>query len=91
MIDRRRLVFIISFSDPAGGMARHPGHAGWPMQMMSTVTFESIGAKTRVTVESVPFEATEEESKTFYDGRGSMQQGWTGTLEQLGDYLASAV
>lgn len=86
----RRMVFIVSFSDPAGGIARHPGHESWPLQMLSTVTFARAGTKTRVSVQWEPFEATEAERRTFYDGRSSMQQGWTGTFEQLGDYLASS-
>lgn len=87
----RRLVFVVSFSDPAGAMTRHPGNARWPMQMLSTVTFEGMGVKTRVTVQWEPLEATGEERGAFYDGRASMQQGWTGTFEQLADYLSQAV
>jgi hypothetical protein len=33
------------------------------------------------------YEATELERKTFQDGMASMQQGWTGTFEQLDNYL----
>ena len=32
-----------------------------------------------------------EERKTFEAGHESMQQGWTGTLDQLTDYLAKAL
>jgi hypothetical protein len=35
-----------------------------------------------------PHNATEEERKTFEEGRPSMMQGWSGTLEQLEKYLA---
>jgi uncharacterized protein YndB with AHSA1/START domain len=53
------------------------------------VTFEEQGGKTKVTVQWTPVDAsTEVERKTFEDGRGSMQQGWTGTFEQLELYLA---
>jgi uncharacterized protein YndB with AHSA1/START domain len=31
---------------------------------------------------------TEAERRTFEAGRDSMQQGWTGTFEQLEQYLA---
>lgn len=86
-----RLVFIVSFSDPAGGVTRHPWSANWPLHLLSTVTFEDQGGRTMVTVKWLPYEATEQERKTFTEGRQSMQQGWTGTFEQFSDYLAKAV
>ena len=90
-IDRpRRLEFIVSFSDPDGGISRHPGHLEWPPQMLSTVTFEEAGGKTTVTVQWQAYEATDLERKTFQDGMASMQEGWTGTFEQLDGYLAKA-
>ena len=87
----RRMVYINSFSDADGGLSRHPGHLDWPLQILSTVTFEEAGGKTTVTVRWEALDATELERKTFKDGHPSMQQGWTGTLEQLSDYLAQAV
>jgi hypothetical protein len=39
-------------------------------------------------VQWVPLNATEAERKTFEAGRASMQQGWSGTMDQLADYLA---
>ena len=87
----RRLKFIVSFSDPDAGMSRHPGHLQWPLQMLSTVTFQKAGGGTTVTVQWEAYEATDGERKTFQDGMESMQQGWTGTFEQFGDYLAKAV
>ncbi|HKB82136.1 MAG TPA: SRPBCC domain-containing protein [Burkholderiales bacterium] len=91
-IDRpRRLEFIVSFSDPDGGITRHPGHLQWPLQMLSTVTFQETAGRTTVTVQWEAYEATDLERKTFQDGMASMQQGWTGTFEQFRDYLAKAV
>ncbi len=86
----RKLVFIVSFSDPKGGMTRHPSAPNWPLQMLSTVTFEEQGGKTKVTVRWIAHEATELERKTFEDGMESMQQGWTGTMDQFADYLRKA-
>jgi uncharacterized protein YndB with AHSA1/START domain len=34
--------------------------------------------------------ATESERNTFEDGMAGMKQGWTGTLDQLAEYLAKA-
>jgi uncharacterized protein YndB with AHSA1/START domain len=83
----KRLEFIVSFSDPKGGVTRHPSSPGWPLEILSTVSFEEQGGKTKVTVQWSPHNATEEERKTFDEGRASMQQGWTGTLDQLTAYL----
>ena len=86
-----RLVFINSFSDEAGGTTRHPLHMSWPLQMMSVFTFEEQpGGKTKFTVRWTPHEASPEERKTFDDGHDSMRQGWGGTLDKLGGYLATA-
>src|SRR5580704_3982579 len=38
-----RLVFVNSFSDAAGGLTRHPMNPNWPLEMLSTVTFEAQG------------------------------------------------
>ena len=85
-----RIVFVNSFSDEAGGVTRHPGHADWPLEMLSTFTFAEEGRGTRLTIKWVPLNPTEAERKTFEAGHGSMRQGWTGTLDWLAQYLANA-
>lgn len=87
---KERLVFIVSFSDEAGGVARHPLQEVWPLQILSTVTFSETDGKTTVTIRWIPYAATEAERKTFEEGRQSMQAGWTGTLDRLESYLAKA-
>ena len=85
-----RLVFVNSFSDPKGGVTRHPGHASWPLEMLSTVTFEAQGGRTKVTVRWIPLDtSTDLERKTFDEGRDSMKQGWGGTFDQFAAYLAN--
>jgi hypothetical protein len=44
-----------------------------------------------ITVQWSPFEATEAERKAFNAGHGSMQQGWTGTMDQVDEFFAKAV
>ncbi|MEA2904497.1 MAG: hypothetical protein QOI12_1884 [Alphaproteobacteria bacterium] len=83
-----RMVFINSFSDEAGGLTRHPMAPTWPLEMLSTFTFEDAGGKTKVTIRWAPYNASEEERKTFDAGHDSMRQGWGGTMEQLQTYLA---
>jgi uncharacterized protein YndB with AHSA1/START domain len=91
IVPQQRLVFVNSFSDEKGGVTRHPGHDKWPLQMLSTFTFEDApGAKTKFTVRWQTLNATAEEQKTFDTMHDSMTQGWGGTMEQLAAYLASA-
>ncbi|MDX9856820.1 MAG: SRPBCC domain-containing protein [candidate division Zixibacteria bacterium] len=87
-IDKPRLLeFISSFSDPEGGVTIHPMAPAWPREMFSRITFEEHHGQTTVTVEWRPFNATEIERKTFLDGKTSMKQGWTGTLDMLEAYV----
>lgn len=85
-----RLVFINSFSDEAGGVTRHPMAPTWPLEMLSTFTFDEVGGKTRLTIRWAAYKATEEERHTFDTSHDSMRQGWGGTMDQLADYLAKA-
>ena len=85
-----RIVLVNSFSDEDGGLTRHPLSPNWPLEMLSTITFAEQDGRTTVTVRWVPLNASDTERKTFEDGRASMQQGWSGTLDQLADYLAKA-
>ncbi len=83
-----RIVFVNSFSDADGGITRHPMSPGWPLQMLSTFTFQDDDEKTTFTVNWSPIDPSAEERKTFDEGHESMTQGWTGTLDQLEEYLA---
>jgi hypothetical protein len=58
--------------------------------MLSTFSFAEAGGKTTFTVTWSPLNPTPQERATFEAGHDSMKQGWTGTLEQLGAYLAKA-
>ena len=85
-----RIVFVNSFSDEDGGLTRHPLNPDWPLEMLSTVTFAEHEGRTTVTVRWVPLNATDAERRTFEAGRASMEQGWSGTMDQLADYLGQA-
>jgi uncharacterized protein YndB with AHSA1/START domain len=91
IVPEQRLVFVVSFSDAEGGLARHPMSPDWPLMMLSTVTFADTGTgKTTITVKWVAYEATDKEREVFEAGKDSMRQGWTGTFDRLDDYLANS-
>ena len=91
IVPREKLVFVNSFSDESRGVTRHPMAPTWPLQLLTTFTFEDApGGKTKFTVRWQTLDATEEEQQTFdsAQSRQSMTNGWGGTLDQLAAYLA---
>jgi uncharacterized protein YndB with AHSA1/START domain len=88
IVKNERLEWVNSFSDPEAAITRHPGHKGWPLEMLITVTFLDNESGTTLTLRSRAINANESERKTFLDGHDSMRGGFGGTFEQLEQYLA---
>ena len=88
IVKPERMVYVVSFSDPKGGVTRHFLSPEWPAEMLNTATFTEEGGKTILTLHSVAIDATPHERKIFEDGFKSMEGGYTGTLDQLAAYLA---
>ena len=88
-----RLVFVNSFSDANGGITRAPfPQIGptWPLEVLNKLTLSEEGGKTALTLRGGPLDATEEERKTYAGMFDSMQQGFTGTFDQLAEYLVKS-
>ncbi|HEX9170366.1 MAG TPA: SRPBCC domain-containing protein [Roseiarcus sp.] len=84
-----KIVLIQSFSDKDGGLARHPMSPDWPLEMLSTTTFEDIGAgMTRLTINWRPYNSDEAGIQAFEAGRPSMTGGFGGVFKKLEAYLA---
>jgi uncharacterized protein YndB with AHSA1/START domain len=87
----QRLSWVHSFSDEKGGLTRHPLSPTWPLELLTTVTFEEAPeGKTKLTLTWSPINATEEERKTFEAALESMRGGWTGSFDRLADYFDGA-
>ena len=84
-----KLVFLQSFSDVQGGVARHPAAPNWPLAMLATTTFEPEGRATRLTIRWAPHEASDAEIALFNSAHDGMKVGFQGTLDQLEAYLAT--
>ena len=82
-----RLAFLQSFSDPEGGVTRAPFSDDFPMEMLSTITFQESDGRTTVTIEWSPYNAGEREQEFFASMHASMNGGWTGTFDKLVEYL----
>lgn len=90
IVPNQRIVWVNSFSDENAGITRHPLKASWPREMLPTAEFAGQGDKTKLTIRWKPLDPSDEERQTFEANFDSMQTGWTGTFEQLADYLAKS-
>ena len=83
-----RTVFISSFSNETGNVARAPFFdGGWPLEVHNTLTLVENGGRTTLTIRAYPIHATDAERKTFESNFDSMRQGFGGTFDQLAEYL----
>jgi uncharacterized protein YndB with AHSA1/START domain len=79
-----RLVYVQSFSDAGGGIARAPFFDGrWPLEMLTVVTFEPDDNGTRVTLTWRPLDAASDELANFVSNIPSMHGGWGNSFDQL--------
>jgi uncharacterized protein YndB with AHSA1/START domain len=86
-----RLVYVQSFSDPLGGLSRHPLAPTWPLRMLTTVTLmEHAGLSLGTTLELrwEPIDASAGEIGTFNGAHAGMQQGWGGSMAKLEAWVA---
>jgi len=84
-----KLVAIVSFTDESGdAIVEHPASPGWPLEILSNVTFTESAGRTTVLVEWTAHRASQAQRRSFEDGDASMQQGWGGSFEQLQAFLA---
>ncbi len=85
-----RLVYRQSFSDPGGGLTRHPMAPTWPMEMLTIMDFISEGDKqTRLKISWINAGIDDVEGETFRAAHAGMNGGWTGTLDGLYAYLTN--
>ncbi len=88
VVPAEKIFFVNSFSDPKGGLAKHPMNPKWPKELLSTFSFKGDAKQAIFTVHWTPLNPTAEELASFEAGHDSMTGGWTGTLDQLGSYLS---
>jgi uncharacterized protein YndB with AHSA1/START domain len=83
-----RMVFVTSFSDREGNTVRAPFAEDWPLEVLNVMTLTELHGATTVTLRGSPLNATEAEKKRFEVMKPSMTMGFTGTFDQLEQYLA---
>jgi uncharacterized protein YndB with AHSA1/START domain len=89
VIEPSRLVYVQSFSDESGAIARAPFFDGrWPMEMLTIVTFEEETDGTRVTLTWAPINEEADERANFVSNIPSMHGGWGNSFDQLAELVA---
>ncbi|SAK56031.1 activator of Hsp90 ATPase 1 family protein [Caballeronia fortuita] len=90
IVERERIVWLNSFANEHCGIARAPFSEACPLEIENVVTFSEENGKTSIALRAQPFGASVDEQRFFADLRPSLQQGYGGTLDQLGAFLRGA-
>lgn len=86
-----RLVWVNSFADEKGKVARAFFSKEFPLEVLTTVTLAEKAGKTLLNLRAAPISATPEE-RAFFEGMfKSMEHGYGGTLDQLANHLTGGV
>lgn len=83
-----RLVWHHSSSDSDWNIITNPMMADWPRVLLTTVTFEDMGDKTKVRLSQLPIEATDAEIACFAAAMAGMDKGWGSGFAIIADLLA---
>jgi uncharacterized protein YndB with AHSA1/START domain len=83
-----RLVWLHSSSDAAWNIIPSPMMADWPRVLLTTVTFEEDGGRTKMRLTWVPHEASEAEIACFAAAMDRMGKGWDAGMKLLAEMLA---
>ncbi len=91
IVTPEKLMYIQSFSDKDRGLTRHPMAATWPLEMLTTVTFDDLGdGTTRVNIAWHPHNADDVAIATFDGARANMAGGFAGMFANLDAHLAAS-
>jgi uncharacterized protein YndB with AHSA1/START domain len=88
VLSPERLVFVSSFSDQSGKIIRRPFAGTWPMEIENTLSLSEQFGQTNLSLLGSPINATPEERSFFESNLESLHKGFSGTFDQLADYLA---
>ena len=88
IVDQESMVVHVSFSDEGCGITRHPMAPDWPLETFSKTRFSDVEGGTLIRLEWSALGSDPVALKNFEDGKPSMTQGWSGTMDQLDACLA---
>ena len=84
-----RLVMLMSNTDADWNLAPNPMMPDWPATLLTVVTFEAIGARTRMRLEWSPHEATAAEIACFANAVDNLGKGWGAGMDLLEQLLTN--
>ena len=84
----RHLVWLHSNSDANWNVASSPMMPDWPRVLLTTVTFEEDGGRTRLRLTWVPHAASAAETACFSAAIDRIGKGWDAGMELLAELLA---
>ena len=76
VVPEEKLVWHHSSTDPDWNVISSPMMADWPRVMLTVVTFEEMGSKTKVQLTWSPLDATDAEIACFTGMVSNMGKGW---------------
>ncbi|RYG01887.1 MAG: SRPBCC domain-containing protein [Chitinophagaceae bacterium] len=84
------ITWVNSFADEKGNIIKPPFEGiDIPKEMLNQIEFMERDGRTTLSLTSEPVNADESEINTFNAMHDSFKMGFTGTLDQLEEYLAS--
>jgi uncharacterized protein YndB with AHSA1/START domain len=89
VVSPEKIVLVNIFSNKHGNPIPHPYVPNWPIEILTTTTFEESEGKTELKIVWIPTHCNRVEQQTFNSMHDQMAQGWNGTLDQLAAYLTT--
>lgn len=76
VVREEKMVWHHSSTDAEWNIVSNPMMADWPRVLLTVVTFEDEGSKTKVRLTWTPLDASEAEMACFAKVMGNMSKGW---------------
>ena len=83
-----KIVWHHSSTDKDWNIVSNPMMPDWPKVLLTTVTFNEDGGKTKVRLSQVPLDATDAEIACFAQAMANMDHGWGKGFELIAEILA---
>ncbi len=88
VVPEERLVWHHSSADSDWNVIASPMMVDWPRVLLTAVTFEDQGAKTKVRLTMMPLDASEAEIACFAGAMAGMDKGWGSGFKVMAELLA---
>ena len=82
-----RLVWLHSVCDADWNVAANPIMPDWPRALLTTVTFDEDGGRTRLRLTWTPHEASDAEAAAFAGAMSGLDRGWRAGMELIAELL----